>query len=139
VVDVAGQLKDRTQVEGGVGYSYRYSFSDSCLEKRIRLRYYEQPDSIQIIEPVIIYPGTVVEQTGPRCVLIHGEKLQIEFLLTGTKGSLSWGKEAEKYKACYPALKGWPIQITLVPEKESIGDEICFEFRVKENKKDKEE
>lgn len=68
----------------------------------------------------------------------YEEKLQIEFLLKGTKGSLSCGKEAEKYKACYPALKGWPLQITLVPEKESIGDEICFEFRVIENCKDKE-
>jgi len=40
-------------------------------------------------------------------------------------------QEAGKYRACYPALKGWPIEITLIPERDAIGDEINFEFRIK--------
>ena len=51
---------------------------------------------------------------------------------------MSCGKDAGKYRACFPALKGWPIQITLIPERDAIGDEISFEFRIKENLKEEE-
>lgn len=137
VVVVAGILKDREQVSSRVGYSYCYSFGEHTLEKRIRLHYDEVPDSISIIEPVIVYPGTRVVQTGPDRIEIAGEKVKIEFLITEGKGSLRCGVDQEKYRACYPALKGWPIRIMLIPEKGSTDEELVLQFRVMNQNKNK--
>jgi len=135
-VEAHGQLKNSEFREGGVGYTSSHVFRDGGLEKTIRLRYYEVPDTIRITEPLILYDGATVSRKNHTTFVLARENLQVEFRLLSPGSLLSEGSNPEQYISCFPALMGYPLQITLVPEPGSTGDEITYEYTIKRKEKD---
>lgn len=128
--NVYGELKNRDQEAGGIGYSYEYSFTDNSLAKKIQIRFHSLKDTIRIVEPIIQYKNVSIEQTGNNTVSIKTEKKSIEFEIKKGDVVLSIGDDAENYWSPYPALKAYPIILTIVPSNDEIEREITIRFKV---------
>lgn len=127
---IYGELKNRDQEAGGIGYSYEYSFTNNTITKKIHLRFHSVSDTIRIVEPIIQYKGVSFEQTGNKTVSIKSDHRNIEFEIKKGDAVLSIGEDEQNYWSPYPALKAYPIILTIVPEKDEIEREILYRFKV---------
>ena len=114
-LSVSGELKDRNWLAAGVGYRMHYRFSDTSLVKTIRLIYHDARPVIKIIEPIIHYEGMEFTQTDARTILIKAGNKQFRFRLLSGNAVLHMGRDAEHYRAPYPALKAFPLELELQP------------------------
>ncbi len=128
--DIYGELKNREQQPGGIGYSLKYRFTDDRLTKTIHLRYHSIHDTVRIIEPVIQYRNTSITQIDNRKVLIKAGIKSVQFECSGGKAILSLGEDAGNYWWPYPALKAYPLVLTLLPDESRLEDEITFSYTV---------
>ncbi len=129
-INIYGELKDRYQREGGIGYSYGYTFRNRSVEKRVKLRFHDAVEQVVIIEPIILNPGTSVVKVNDHTVMITSGTLRILFRLIEGNAMLSIGEEREKYWSPYPALKGYPLKLTIIPGKETMEENVKYEFRI---------
>ena len=129
-INIYGELKNRVRQEGGIGYSYGYTFRNRSVEKRVKLRFHDALEKVVIIEPIILNPGTSVERIDEGRVMITSGTLRIMFRLIDGNATLSIGEDKEKYWSPYPALKGYPLKLTITPGKETIEEEVIYEFRI---------
>ncbi len=127
---IYGELKDRELRQGGIGYSYNYIFSDNAVQKRVHLRFHDSKNRVEIIEPVIFYPGVKVEQIDEKTVSVKNSKVSLLFVLKSGNAELSVGKEKENYWSAYPALKAYPIVLTVIPDSTTIEQTIEYEFKL---------
>ncbi|MCF6358631.1 MAG: hypothetical protein L3J54_12580, partial [Draconibacterium sp.] len=129
--NIYGELKDKYLQQGGIGYSYNYVFTDSAVQKSVHLRFHDSRDTVEIIEPIIFYPGVKVEQLSKQEVSIKFNGQTITFTLKSGDAQLSTGKEKEKYWSAYPALKAYPVVLTIIPDSTTIEQTIVYEFKLK--------
>ncbi len=127
---IFGELKNRVQQEGGIGYTYHYRFTDSAVGKRVSLRFHDAAEEVHIIEPIIINPGTRVVQEDSQTIMITTDVAKVQVRVLKGIASLSAGIEKEKYWSVFPALKGFPVTLTLFPNDKTREAEVCYEFRV---------
>jgi hypothetical protein len=128
--DIYGELKNRYQEAGGIGYSYNYVFTDSEVFKTVSLRYHSISDTIRIVEPVIDYKGTSFVATDKKTISIKNGEKTILFELISGDATLSMGENAENYWSPYPALKANPIVLTILPDSNMIENKISYRFRI---------
>jgi hypothetical protein len=131
MADVYGELKNRNQEAGGIGYSYHYTFTDQSLTKRIHLRFHDVRDTVRIIEPVVLYDQTQISQPGEKTVTIQAGAKMISFELKSGKAILSTGINEQNYWSPYPALKANPVILTVIPQNNEMEAEIEYCFTVK--------
>lgn len=128
--DVYGELKNRTQEAGGIGYSYNYIFTNTEVTKTVKLRYHSISDTVRIVEPVTDYKGTSFVAIDSKTVSIKNGDRTILFELISGDATLTMGENAENYWSPYPALKAYPVVLTVLPDSTKVENEISFRFRI---------
>lgn len=128
--DVFGELKNRTQDAGGIGYSYKYIFTDTEVTKTVKLRYHSISDTVRIVEPVIDYKESSFVAIDNKTISIKKGGRTIHFELLSGNAILTMGENAENYWSPYPALKAYPLVLTVLPDSTRIENEISFRFRI---------
>jgi hypothetical protein len=132
IIEAGGQLKNRKQEDSGVSYSYRYVFDENRVEKHVSLNLNGHSDTIRIVEPVITYEGSTVEQSDKKSIIIRKGETRVKFSLLSDNATLSCGVEQDQYRSVYPALIACPIVMTVVDDKDMV--EIVFEFEKQTSK-----
>jgi hypothetical protein len=128
VVATRGELKDRNWHYGGVGYLLTHTFRDAALTKEVTLFYRGADPAVTIVEPIILHPGMTVVQTDPNTVVIHGAQRRLRLQVTSGEATLTTGREADKYWSPYPALRAFPIEITVPPPGERLRQSVTLEI-----------
>ncbi|KAA2239242.1 hypothetical protein F0L74_23840 [Chitinophaga agrisoli] len=137
VVTVSGELKDKNQLGGGVGYRLDYLFADSMLQKEITLTYHDTRPVVHIIEPLIHDTGMTFQQKDDRTIFIRaGEKQWVLKLLSGHARWIA-GREAARYWTPYPALKAWPLELEITPGPQAINTSVTYSLQVLNTQADK--
>jgi hypothetical protein len=131
-IESAGELKDKNRWEGGVAYTLTHTITDTSIEKDIKLRYHGNRPVISIIEPIIQNANTIFKRIDARKIEILGGAREFVFEVLGTDETLELGNNAEQYRQPLPALKGYPITITVTPNANSYTKEVKYRIIVKE-------
>jgi hypothetical protein len=128
---IFGELKNKRQEAGGIGYNIDYHFFNNGIIKKIHLRYHGTSDTVQIIEPVIEYPETSFKKIDDKNVLITAGKNTVYFSLQKGNAELTLGVDQKDYWWPYPALKAFPIGLNIVPSPSDIENEIDFGYFIR--------
>jgi hypothetical protein len=129
--NVFGELKNREQEAGGIGYSYQYTFTDDRIIKKIHVRYHSIRDTIRIVEPVIQYPNTRMNQLDEKTIYIKAGSKEVRLEVLKGKAVLTLGDDAGEYWSPYPALRAIPVILTLIPDNRDIENEVIYRFQIK--------
>jgi hypothetical protein len=105
LVSVAGELKDKNWLTGGVGYRMQYEFTDSFLQKTVELTYHDAWPVVKIIEPFVLANGMKVVQQDEKTVILSAGKKKWKFVLISGTAKLIAGDQPEHYWTPYPAMK----------------------------------
>jgi hypothetical protein len=105
LVSVAGELKDKNWLTGGVGYRMQYEFTDSFLQKTVELTYHDAWPVVRIIEPFVLANGMKVVQQDEKTVILSAGKKKWKFVLISGTAKLIAGDQPEHYWTPYPAMK----------------------------------
>jgi len=129
-VTAFGELKNSKQQEGGIAYSLKHQITDSGIGKEIELIYHDAKQPVRIIEPIIYYPGMTFTQTDDKTVRINTGNKLIELKITTNNAFLTLGTDEEKYKWSYPALKAYPIILTIDCNPDDLRKTVKFSYQV---------
>lgn len=130
VVDVSGELKDKNQLTGGVGYQVKYLFTDSFYQKTIQLNWHDSWPLVKIIEPFIDHEGTTFEQTDDHNVIINTGEKKIKFSILSGHAKMIIGRNRDKYWSPYPALKALPIELEILPDTTTFKRTISYRVSI---------
>jgi len=136
-VNVAGELKDKNGLTGGVGYQLNYLFTDSALQKTITVTWHDAWPVVHVIEPIIQYAGMTFEQKDDHTILIRAGRKQWSLRILSGKARWITGREAARYWTPYPALKAWPLELEIQPEGEAISGSVTYCLQVLNTPADK--
>jgi len=117
LVKVAGELKDKNWLTGGVGYRMEYFFTDSFLQKTIELIYHDAWPAVQIIEPFVLDKGMVVEKKDERSAILKAGGKKWLFTLISGNAKLLAGENAASFWTPYPSFKAYPLVWEIAPGK----------------------
>ena len=131
-VNVTGELKERNQRSSGIGYELRYRMGKNYLEKTIRLQHGPSSGPFRIVEPVIIQQGTRFMKNNETQVMIRSGGKRVLFDLREGEAILSLGKDHQYFWSPFPALKAFPIMLTVEPEMGQEASEITFRYQIME-------
>jgi hypothetical protein len=129
--NVYGELKNRNQEAGGIGFSYQYTFAEKSITKKIHIRYHAIRDTIRIVEPIIQYPTTQMIQVDEKTVSIKAGSREIMLEITKGNAVLTLGGDTGNYWSPYPALRAIPVIFTLIPDNRDIENEVIYRFQLK--------
>ena len=129
-INVAGELKDRNQLAGGVGYTMDYLFTDSFYQKTIGLTWHDAWPAIKIIEPFVDLEGTTFDQTDDQTVIITNGKKKLRFSLVSGHAKMIMGRNREKYWSPYPALKAFPIELEITHDPTAFKQKIVYRVSI---------
>jgi hypothetical protein len=129
-VHVNGELKDKNQLAGGVGYTIDYLFTDSSYQKTIQLKWHDAWPTIKIVEPFVDGEGTTFNQIDDRIVIIESGKKKIRFELVSGDAKIILGRNRDKFWTPYPALKAFPIELEIVPAAPIFKQIISYKVTV---------
>lgn len=132
VVTVTGELKERNQHSSGIGYVLRYRMGKDYIEKSIRLQHGPSSGPFRIVEPVIIQNGTRFMKNNETQVMIRSGGKRVLFDLREGDAVLSLGKDHQYFWSPFPALKAFPIMLTVEPEMGQEASEITFRYQIVE-------
>jgi hypothetical protein len=124
-----GELKDKNQLNGGVGYKLNHRFTDNALEKSVTVYYRDIRPVITIVEPIIDYPGMEYSMVDPSTVKIMADGKELEFKLLTDNVKIVVGRNREKYWSPYPSLKACPIELIVSPDNE-LSKVISYQIRI---------
>jgi hypothetical protein len=130
VAQVSGELKDKNQLAGGVGYKIDYLFADSFYQKTIQLQWHDARPVINIVEPFIDHEGTTVTQVDERTVMIHTGIKKVMFSLLSGNAKLILGRNRGRYWTPYPALKAFPIELEIIPDLSAFKQVVSYKVSV---------
>jgi hypothetical protein len=128
-VSTFGELKDKNQYNGGVGYKLNHRFTDNILEKTVTLYYRDIHPNIILVEPVIDYPGMEYSMIDSSTVKIKADEKEVEFKLMTNNAKLIIGRNREMYWSPFPSLKAYPIEIIINPSN-ALSNVISYQFRL---------
>jgi len=115
LVSTAGDLKDRNWHFGGVSYRLTHTLRDDAVRKDITLFYRGASPTVTIVEPIVHHPGMTFHQVDARTAEIHAPTSRLRFRIAHGGASLSLGRQADKYWSPYPALRAYPLELTVPP------------------------
>ena len=130
MVTVAGEMKDKNWLGGGVGYKMEYFFSDAEIRKNIRLQYHDARPQIRIVEPIIDFSGTKFIQENDSTLIIQSGIKKIRFRLLGRNAKLSVGENKASYWTPFPALKAMPVLLTVDPPQKGFEQTISYSITI---------
>lgn len=130
VISVAGELKDRNWLTGGVGYQMEYFFTDSFMEKTIGLIYHDAWPTVRIIEPFVLDKKMTVEKLDDRSAILKAGTKKWLFKLISGNARLIAGENAGNYWAPYPAFKAYPLVWEIMPGPPDQPARITYRLSV---------
>jgi hypothetical protein len=129
-VSATGELKDKNWLCGGVGYTITHTFTDTYVEKRIKLVFHDSWPTVHLVEPIIQYEGMRFEQPDPLRVRILTSTKKFEIRVVKGKAEVLAGKDKDKYWSVYPALKAFPIELLVAPPSDGFVTEITYRLSI---------
>ncbi|WP_460935130.1 prenyltransferase/squalene oxidase repeat-containing protein [Spirosoma humi] len=129
-ISVRGELCEKDWMAGSVSYHMTYQFTDTSLTKTIQLRYHDGQPVINIIEPFIQYPDARFVQTDSNTVLITAKNKRFEFKVHSANTLITLGTNADRYGWPYPALKAYPITLTVQPPTSGWSTTVEYQVRL---------
>jgi hypothetical protein len=132
VVRAVGELKDRNRWEGGVAYVLTHTVTDNAIEKDIKLRFHGQKPEISIVEPFIQHEATRFTRRDKRTVEISGGTREFTFELLSDDIVIELGAEKERYRQPFPALKGFPITLKVLPDDQSFKKHVKYRIALQD-------
>lgn len=126
ILKVAGELKDRNWLTGGVGYRMEYLFTDSFLQKTIELIYHDAWPAVKVIEPFVLDKNMTVEKRDERSAILKAGGKKWLFTLVSGDAKLLAGENAANYWAPYPAFKAYPLVWEIAPRKAGGPGRITY-------------
>jgi hypothetical protein len=130
-VQSSGEMKDKNRWEGGVAYTISHTLTDTSIEKTMTLRYHGAHPVIRIIEPIIQDSQTVIQKMDARNVLIKSHACTLLLTIESPNVTMDVGIDADLYRQPLPSWKGYPIRLTVLPERESFLKEIKYKISMK--------
>ena len=125
-----GELKNREQEPGGIGYSIVHEFTNNTVTKTVRLLFHDKIADIIVVEPVIYYHGMNFIVKNKNTLIITNGKKNIEFELLNGNAVISEGDNADQYWSPYPALKAYPLVLKIKPAKNEMKETIKYHFKI---------
>lgn len=132
VVSTYGELKDRNWHYGGVSYRLTHTLRDNMVGKEVTLFYRGANPAVSLVEPIVFHPGMTFTPADARTVLIQGAGRRLRFQLTEGSATLTLGRDAGKYWSPYPAVRAFPIELTVPPPRGNLRETIRYELIVEE-------
>lgn len=133
-VSTYGELKDRNWHYGGVSYRLTHTFRDDSITKETTLFYRGASPTVTLVEPIVFHPGMTFTQVDARTVRIQGAQCRLQFQVTSGDATLTLGRDADKYWSPYPALRAFPIELTVPPPSaEKLQQTVALELRLVDN------
>ena len=129
-VKAYGELKNREQKPGGIGYSLTHEFTDNSITKTVSLLFHDKATEVSIVEPVIFHNGMKFSVIDDKTLLIIKQDKKIELKLLEGNAILSAGENADQYWSPYPALKAYPVVFKVRPDKGEIKETIRYRFKI---------
>lgn len=129
-VSSIGELKNSKQQEGGIAYRLNHQIGDNYLIKEIELLYHDAQEQVCIVEPIIMYPETTLQQVNDRVVDIKLKDKTVRFELLSDNAQLVLGENANRYKWVYPALEAYPITLKVNCEPNDLRKTISFKYTI---------
>jgi len=129
-VSTYGELKDRHWHYGGVSYRLTHTLRDDALAKEITLFYRGASPAVRIVEPIVFPAGMTFTQVDARTVMIAGANRRLRFQLTTGDATLTLGRDADQYWSPYPAVRAFPIELTVPPPGDKLRTTIRFELNL---------
>lgn len=130
MIHVAGELKDKNWLTGGVGYRMKYEFTDSAIKKNITLIYHDAWPVVKIIEPFVLANGLQVKQIGQKTLLLTADDQRWELKLLSDNASLITDSQSANYWAPYPALRAYPVVFKVLPSEPDQPVEVAYQLRL---------
>jgi len=128
-VCTVGELKDKHQYNGGVGYKLAHRFTDNSIEKSITVYYRNARPVITVVEPIIDYSGMQFTLIDPSTVKIESDAKVLEFKLISDNAELVIGRDRDKYWSPFPSLKAFPIELIVNPN-DDFSKTIVYQIKV---------
>lgn len=131
VVTTTGELSDKKMLAGGVAYILTHAIYDDEIVRTVKLRYHSARPEVKIVEPIFQQSGMKFQLEDARTVLITGENKRFRFEIIQGDARLDLGVEEDKYWTAYPAVKCYPITLTLPELKEwEFSQEISYKISI---------
>jgi hypothetical protein len=129
-VSSSGELRDKEWLNGAVGYTLHHAISDSVLQKSVTLHYRDASPRTTIVEPIIDYDGMTYRQIGKDSVLITAPRRRVLFSVSSGNVVLEIGRDRDRYRWPYPALKAFPIELHVVPPHDALEQTVVYKLTV---------
>ncbi|ANE51487.1 hypothetical protein [Flavisolibacter tropicus] len=129
-VHASGELKDKNQLAGGVGYTIDYLFTNNTYQKTIQLSWHDAWPAIKIVEPFVDAEGATFNAIDDRTVIINTGKKKLKFELVSGNAKIILGRNRDKFWTPYPALKAFPIELEVTPAVPIFKQTISYKVSV---------
>lgn len=130
VVSTSGELKDRKQFQGGVGYIWTHSVFDDAVEKSVQLRYHGRKPAVRIVEPIVQHPGMSFKLVDSRTVLIQGGRRDFRLELVEGGAQIELGKDKSRYWFPFPSMKCFPVVLKVPPPQKGFEQKIIYRISI---------
>ncbi|MDP1676586.1 MAG: hypothetical protein Q8L88_06935 [Bacteroidota bacterium] len=121
-----GELRDKRLLAGGIGYSINYLFKDSSYSKSIQVVFHDDLDTVSIIEPFVHHEGMVMRRVDATTVEISYPNAAFQFKISEGDVTLIVGEGEQYYWSPYPAIKAYPIIMTVAPPVNGFKKKVAF-------------
>ena len=126
IVATSGELKDKTQIPGGIAYILRHTFNDDFIEKEVTLRFHDNRTPVEIVEPFVWNERMTFRQIDARTIRIDSPDKSFEVKLVKGDAKLELGTNREQYRSVYPALKCFPICLKVRPKRNEFLAKVRY-------------
>jgi hypothetical protein len=130
-VSTAGELKDEHHREGGVAYTWSHALLDDAVEKTVVLRFHDRRPTVQVVEPIVEEPGMRFSKVDSHRVSITGGLRELQFELLEGAAEVSLGEDEGRFWQPFPAVKCYPIVLTLAPSRGAPVGKVTYRISVK--------
>ena len=130
VVSTSGELKDKTQIPGGIAYILTHTISDDFIEKEVALRFHDNRSPVEIVEPFVWNKDMTFQQVDAKTVRIDSPDRSFEFKLVKGDARVSIGENKEQFLAPYPALKCFPIYLFVRAPENGFLRKVIYRIKI---------
>jgi hypothetical protein len=129
-ITVNGELCDEKHKPGGVAYRYQYLFQPNSIIKKVYVRYHDEFPIVNIIEPFVQHPGTIIKKVNDKTLELTHNNSTIRFSLLSGNVKLTFGENEQHYWFPFPAMKCYPVKMELLKEKDVYEQEVVFKIEI---------
>lgn len=127
VCTAGGLLRNSDGRPCGIGYVLTHRFEHNRLVKEVEILHHTSDDTVRIVEPILLDPGTHVEQVSEQTLAITKPGRHITMRVEGAALRID-SLNAPKYKQVYPSLVALPVVIDVPAAEPQRREKINILF-----------